>query len=591
MEILDQTDFSLKKVEYLVFDEADILFEMGFSDQITRILKSVSQRRQTLLFSATIPKKLTDFASAGLSDYRLLRIDTEYMMPEKALLHFIICRSIEKRALLAMILQRYVIGKTIVFCPTRQVAEFIANLLPLLQIKTCCVYGTLDQRARKELLDKFKQEKDVVMVVTDLAARGLDIPDVKNVINYGFPQNRKMFIHRCGRTARAGRSGTAWNLFDLTEKNYLAEVAANLDRELVNELDSEAAEARDVTGNKLFDPKKAYYGRVGHGALSEFVEIIKDAIEDREDLEKFNDAAMNSMKKFRRTREKTDVKAKKKLLELDFDKYHPMFDIEDQENFDMLARVANYKPGKSYMELKKIKSGAKKNDKTLELIKAMKKKELKVYLNKKRKEKEIQEDEIEMKQQKAYEAERQWQQVQIEEAQDSMSQKYKSKLFISNYANEELQQKFFKKEGMTLDDLESQVMEKDNEQLFEHRKYIWDKQKRKMKKLRVNMQGKVIKDDDKNKIIGDGLKVRFKRWKKFTGVGIQKEGEQESEAMTKKARGLLIKRTRNRQTKHAIMAKSDGMFKMKKKKKLKQERRPQRKKKAGGGNRNRQMFS
>lgn len=159
MEILEQTEFELKKVEYLVFDEADILFEMGFSDQIQNILKGVSQHRQTLLFSATIPKKLTDFAVAGLNDYRLLRIDTEYMMPEKALLHFVICRSNEKIATLALLLQRHVKGKSIVFCPTKQAVEFFDALLPLLEIKTISIYGKMDQTARKILLDEFKEAK------------------------------------------------------------------------------------------------------------------------------------------------------------------------------------------------------------------------------------------------------------------------------------------------------------------------------------------------------------------------------------------------------------------------------------------------
>jgi ATP-dependent RNA helicase DDX54/DBP10 len=114
---------------------------MGFQDQITTILNSVARDRQTLLFSATIPKQLTDFAAAGLSDYRLLRLDTEYTMPDKATLHFLLCRTTEKLAVLAMILQRYIKGKTILFCPTKQAVELLTNLLPLLQIKTVGIYG------------------------------------------------------------------------------------------------------------------------------------------------------------------------------------------------------------------------------------------------------------------------------------------------------------------------------------------------------------------------------------------------------------------------------------------------------------------
>lgn len=135
----------------------------------------------------------------------------------------------------------------------------------------------MDQKARKELLDEFKEsKKNSVMVVTDLAARGLDLSDVRNVVNFGFPQNHKMFVHRCGRTARAGLSGTVWTILDMTEKSYLGDIAFNLDRELVNKIPDSASleEAKDELGNLYFDPVRAYYGRVGYSSLSEFVEVI-----------------------------------------------------------------------------------------------------------------------------------------------------------------------------------------------------------------------------------------------------------------------------------------------------------------------------
>lgn len=229
------------------------------------------------MFSATIPQQLTDFAAAGLNDYRLLRLDTEYKMPDKATLHFLLCRTTEKVAVLTLVLQRFIKGKTILFCPTKQTVEYLANLLPLLEIHCIGIYGQLDQKARKELLDEFKESKnDSVMVVTDLAARGLDLSDVRNVINFGFPQNHKMFIHRCGRTARAGLSGNVWTILDITEKGYLGDIAFNLDRELVNTIPqtAEVADAKDELGNQYFDPVRAYYGRVGYSSLNEFVEVI-----------------------------------------------------------------------------------------------------------------------------------------------------------------------------------------------------------------------------------------------------------------------------------------------------------------------------
>lgn len=593
MEILDQTEFELRKVEYLVFDEADILFEMGFSDQISQILKRVSQNRQTLLFSATIPKQLTDFAIAGLNDYRLLRIDTEYMMPEKTLLQFVICRTTEKLGTLALLLQKHVIGKTILFCPTNQTVEFLHKLLPLLEIKTIGIYGKMDQRARKSLLDEFKESKNVVLVVTDLAARGLDISDVRNIINFGFPQMKKNFVHRCGRTARAGKSGTAWSIFDITEKTYIGEIGLNLDRELVNKIPGNEEFVKDTQGNPLFDPVRAYYGRIGSEYLTEFTEVINNVCVEDEELVKMKQAMDNSMKKFLISREKTTPAGAKYLINLDLNAPHPLFPPKNQETQDMLNRILKYKPEKSYMELKKIKEGVVADDKVLNLIKKMRMRQLKSFLNKKRKEKHSEEIEEAEEEIKEYEIQREENQRLLDIANDSLKDQYKSKLFISNHPNEKLREEFFKKENMTLDERETQLMEQTTEELYEYRKYIWDPKQRKYKKLKVNQQGRVVKEDGSNKVKGDRLKERFKRWKKSNNMGIQKQGENEAESMTKKARTMLVKRTINRNTKHMIMAKTDGVFKVKKKTKLKQDalarkggRKNKRKKKAKGGGRN-----
>ena len=342
-------------------------------------MKAVSQQRQTLLFSATIPQQLTDFAAAGLNDYRLLRLDTEYKMPDKATLHFLLCRTSEKVAVLTLVLQRFIKGKTILFCPTKQTVEYLIHLLPLLEIHCIGIYGQLDQKARKELLDEFKESKsNSVMVVTDLAARGLDLSDVRNVINFGFPQNHKMFVHRCGRTARAGLSGTVWTILDITEKCYLGDIAFNLDRELVNKLPqtTDTIEAKDELGYQYFDPVRAYYGRVGYSSLSEFVEVIQDETRDNLDLYNFNKSYLNSLKIFGRTRLQHTADGTRYLSRLDLRSNHPIFVSDESEaKVELIDRINKYKPERSYMELKKLKEGVSiKNDRLLGLISKMKEK-------------------------------------------------------------------------------------------------------------------------------------------------------------------------------------------------------------------------
>lgn len=572
MEILDQTQFSLRRVEYLVFDEADIMFERGFQEQITSILKKVAPQRQTLLFSATIPQQLTDFAAAGLSDYRLLRLDTEYTMPDKATLHFLLCRTSEKLAVLTLILQRFIKGKVILFCPTKQAVELLAHLLPLLEIKTVGIYGDMDQRARKALLDEFKDARqNCVLVVTDLAARGIDLMDVRNVINFGFPQNHKMFIHRCGRTARAGMSGTVWTILDLVEKNYLGEIALNLDRELVNSIPEGASmiDMKDEQGHQYFDPVRAYYGRVGYSVLNEFIEVINDVIEDEEDLKKWNESFLNSVKKFTRSRTQTTVQGARFLHKLDLVKNHPLFLAEEsKETVSLLDRITNFKPEKSYMELKKIKDGVSlTKDRVLGLISKMKQREVRSALNIQKREDNMEQKKLFSEKQNKMLVARELQSQQIQQLKEEQSQKYKSNLFISTKTDEEAMNKFVKDLGFTADELSMQHMNKDATQLFEHRKYIWDQKEKKYKKLKVSMDGKVIEENGKHRQISDQIKGRFANWTKSTSMGFQKEGEDELKAQAKRAQGMLIKRTVSRQAKNGIMARTNGIYVNKKKKK------------------------
>ena len=300
-------------------------------------------------------------------------------MPDKATLHFLLCRTTEKVAVLTLVLQRFIKGKTILFCPTKQTVEYLANLLPLLEVHCVGIYGQLDQRARKELLDEFREsKKNTVMVVTDLAARGLDLSEVRNVINFGFPQNHKMFIHRCGRTARAGLSGNVWTILDITEKLYLGDIAFNLDRELVNVIPqtTNMLGMKDELGNQYFDPVRAYYGRVGYSSLNEFVEVIQDATKDNFDLFNFNKSYLNSLQIFGRTRQVQTPQGTRYLSKLDLKSNHPIF-ISDEsiDKIDLIDRINRYKPERSYMELKKLKEGVSiKNDRLLGLISKMKEK-------------------------------------------------------------------------------------------------------------------------------------------------------------------------------------------------------------------------
>lgn len=162
--------------------------------------------RQSLLFSATISSEVKDFSLSGMKDYRLVQVDKDSKLSDNLKLHFFVCRSVEKEACLFWLLREKVEPgqRTIVFAATKYHVEYLHELCSKAGMKTDYIYGAMDQKAREEKLIAFRKRNCQILFVTDLAARGIDIPLLENVINYDFPTKMKLFIHRAGRTARAG---------------------------------------------------------------------------------------------------------------------------------------------------------------------------------------------------------------------------------------------------------------------------------------------------------------------------------------------------------------------------------------------------
>jgi ATP-dependent RNA helicase DDX54/DBP10 len=266
-------NLDLRSVQYIVFDEADRLFEMGFETALTEIIHRLPPSRQTLLFSATLPKSLVDFAKAGLQDPKLVRLDAESKISADLRMAFFSVKQDEKDACLLVLLRdvirvplgvnaphdqerrREAKGKrvapeqftaphqTLVFAATKHHVEYLTALLTTAGYAVSHIYGSLDQSARTQQMDQFRCGRTNILVVTDVAARGIDIPVLANVVNYDFPQGARVFVHRVGRTARAGRSGWAWSFVSPTELPYLVELQLFLGRPLTHDVlgDSEAS--------------------------------------------------------------------------------------------------------------------------------------------------------------------------------------------------------------------------------------------------------------------------------------------------------------------------------------------------------------
>lgn len=261
-------NLDLKSVQYIVFDEADRLFEMGFETALNEIIHRLPVSRQTLLFSATLPKSLVDFAKAGLQEPKLVRLDTESKISSDLKMAFFSVKQAEKEACLLNLLRDVIKvpfgsthtqtdenapekrrkGKsrhpeqftaphqTLIFVATKHHVEFVMNLLTTAGYAVSHIYGSLDQTARTYQMDQFRRGVTSILVVTDVAARGIDIPVLENVVNYDFPQGARVFVHRVGRTARAGRQGWAWSFITNAELPYLLDLQLFLGRPLKNDV-------------------------------------------------------------------------------------------------------------------------------------------------------------------------------------------------------------------------------------------------------------------------------------------------------------------------------------------------------------------
>jgi ATP-dependent RNA helicase DDX54/DBP10 len=310
-----EMNLDLRSVQYVVFDEADRLFEMGFETALTEIIHRLPPGRQTLLFSATLPKSLVDFAKAGLQDPKLVRLDAESKISADLRMAFFSVKQDEKDACLLVLLRdviRVPLGvnashdqererggeakskrvgqdqftaphQTLVFAATKHHVEYLTTLLTAAGYAVSHIYGSLDHSARIRQMDQFRCGRTNVLVVTDVAARGIDIPVLANVVNYDFPQGARVFVHRVGRTARAGRSGWAWSFVSQTELPYLVELQLFFGRPLTRDApdDGEASYAENLVigafPREVLDDEVAYIRALEteHHALSTLRNIMR----------------------------------------------------------------------------------------------------------------------------------------------------------------------------------------------------------------------------------------------------------------------------------------------------------------------------
>jgi ATP-dependent RNA helicase RhlE len=221
LDLMDQRAADISGTEIFVLDEADQMLDLGFVKPIRRIVSHLSHRRQNLFFSATMPGEIAGLANELLQDPVKVSVAPVATTAERVRQQVIHIEAGKKRALLAELLANPEMTRTLVFTRTKRGADRVARHLETGGTKVAAIHGNKSQRQREMALDDFRAARINVLVATDIAARGIDIDLVTHVVNYELPEVPESYVHRIGRTARAGASGIAISLCDAEERDLL----------------------------------------------------------------------------------------------------------------------------------------------------------------------------------------------------------------------------------------------------------------------------------------------------------------------------------------------------------------------------------
>jgi ATP-dependent RNA helicase RhlE len=232
LDLMNQRRLDLGAVEFLVLDEADRMLDMGFVHDVRKIIAALPATRQSLMFSATMPAAITRLSGAILSDPVRIEVTPQATPVERVeqRVHHVAAGA--KGALLNSVLDDPAMSRVIVFARTKHRANRVAERLERSGVNAEAIHGNKSQGARQRALKRFRAGDARVLVATDIAARGIDVDGVTHVVNYELPNEPESYVHRIGRTARAGATGVAVSFCDPAERGYLRDIERLIQRRL-----------------------------------------------------------------------------------------------------------------------------------------------------------------------------------------------------------------------------------------------------------------------------------------------------------------------------------------------------------------------
>jgi ATP-dependent RNA helicase RhlE len=252
VDLAEQRAIDLSSVEILVLDEADQMLDLGFIHALKQIVRLLPKQRQTLFFSATMPNAIRQLADQYLTDPAQVSVAPQATTAERVIQQVAFCQNTEKQAFLTILLREGFASKemdrVLVFTRTKHGADRVVKKLAQVGIRANAIHGNKSQPQREKALGEFRQGTARILIATDIAARGIDVSGISHVINFELPNVAEQYVHRIGRTARAGAAGVAISLCAPDEKAYLRDIwkltKANLEE--IGLPDGLAAEARIV---------------------------------------------------------------------------------------------------------------------------------------------------------------------------------------------------------------------------------------------------------------------------------------------------------------------------------------------------------
>lgn len=232
LDLMSQGYISLRDLDFFVLDEADQMLDMGFIHDIKKLIKQLPQRRQSLFFSATMPKSIVDLARTILGDFERVSVQPEQATAEKVAQEVYFVTKADKPRLLESLLLDNPNSTALVFSRTKHGADKIVKKLAQADLRAKAIHGNKSQPARQKALGDFKNGDLNILVATDIAARGIDVDELGLVINYDLPNIPETYVHRIGRTGRAQASGTAISFCDGEERAYLRDIQRLINQEV-----------------------------------------------------------------------------------------------------------------------------------------------------------------------------------------------------------------------------------------------------------------------------------------------------------------------------------------------------------------------